>query len=208
VAETKRARPRTKARRSYHHGDLRRALVEEALETIRSQGVDALTLRGIGTTLGVSRTALYRHFPDKSALLAAVGKEGFKRFRTALEEARRSHDDWLEGFREMGRAYVRFAREHPSYYRVMFGGYLDACERDPELAREGDAAFQTLVDAIVEGQRIGQLVQDGPRAMGTFVWSACHGLAMLVIDGPLQGERGEDIDAISERILAMVEKGL
>src|SRR5262245_53605839 len=166
VPKGSRGRPRA-GRRSYHHGDLRRALVEEALKTIRDQGVEALTLRSIGTTLGVSRTALYRHFPDKAALLGAVGKEGFRLFRTALEESRRSHDNWIDGFREMGRAYIRFAREHSSHYRVMFGGYLDACLRDPELAQEGDAAFQALVDAIAEGQRLGALTQDGPRLMAT-----------------------------------------
>ena len=126
MAKTNRGRPRT-GRQSYHHGDLRRALVQQALETIRAQGVDALTVRSIGTTLGVSRTALYRHFPDKAALLGAVGKEGFRLVRRALEDARRSHDNWSDGFREMGRAYLRFAREHSAHYRVMFGGYLDAC---------------------------------------------------------------------------------
>src|SRR5690349_17563210 len=147
MAESRRKRVKTAVRRRYHHGDLRRALVAEALETIRASGVDALTLRSIGATLGVSRTALYRHFPDKSALLRAVGREGFRLFRTALEDARRAEPTWRDGFRAMGKAYVRFARERSSHYMVMFGGFLDACDSDPELAREGAAAFQTLVDA-------------------------------------------------------------
>ena len=191
MAQLRRRPPAAAAQRSYHHGDLRRALVAEALKTIRTGGVDALTLRSIGSTLGVSRTALYRHFPDKSALLTAVGREGFRLFRAALEDARRAQPTWSDGFRAMGMAYVKFAREHSSHYQVMFGGFLDACFSDPELAREGAAAFQTLLDAIVDGQREGELLADDPRSMATFVWAACHGVSMLAIDGPLEGEQGE-----------------
>ena len=204
MAELRRRR-NTAARRSYHHGDLRRALVEEALRTIQTHGVDELTLRSIGTKIGVSRTALYRHFPDKSALLAAVGREGFRLFRTALEEAQRAHTTWRDGFRAMGRAYVEFAREHSSHYQVMFGGFLDACDHDPELRQEGAAAFQTLVDAIVSGQREGLLVEDDPATMARFVWSALHGVSMLAIDGPLQGETGERAIAYTlERTMAAI----
>ena len=76
-----------KPRRPYHHGNLRRALLDEALATIRAEGVDAVTLREIGARLGVSRTALYRHFADKRALLAAVSTEGFRTLRQQLVTA-------------------------------------------------------------------------------------------------------------------------
>ena len=114
-----------KPRRPYHHGNLRRALLDEALATIRAEGVDGLTLREIGARLGVSRTALYRHFADKRALLAAVATEGFRTLRQQLVAA------WEEGgrgraaFEAMGVAYVRFAVANPSHYRVMFGGFVD-----------------------------------------------------------------------------------
>src|ERR671910_159369 len=105
--------------RPYHHGNLRRALLDEALATIRDEGVDGVTLREIGARLGVSRTALYRHFADKGALLTTVATEGFRALRlglvTAWEEGGR--DD--EAFRAMGVAYVRFAVANPSHYRVM-----------------------------------------------------------------------------------------
>src|SRR6202045_5219073 len=81
-------RPRKKMRADrYHHGDLRRALLEEALRTIHTHGVEQLTLRTVGHRLGVSRSALYRHFSSKQALLAAVGREGFRTLRLALTEA-------------------------------------------------------------------------------------------------------------------------
>jgi AcrR family transcriptional regulator len=175
-----------KPRRSYHHGNLRRALLDEALATIQAEGVDALTLRSIGARLGVSRTALYRHFADKRALLTAVATEGFAALRRKLLSA------WEEGgrddaaFRAMGAAYVHFAIENPSYYRVMFGGFVDQETRDPELASEAMAAFQALVDALATLQRDSILRNDDPVLMARYVWALVHGLAMLGIDGHLR----------------------
>src|SRR4029453_4484400 len=116
----------------YHHGDLSRALVEEALRPIQKEGVGALTLRTVGRRLGVSRTALYRHFADKSALLAAVATEGFHTLRLRTQEAWDRHGVGTEGFNAMGAAYVRFAVEHPAHYRVMFGGFIGRAPKDSE----------------------------------------------------------------------------
>src|SRR4029453_18346679 len=80
-------RPRRKRAEQYHHGDLGRALIDQALRTIDRHGVEGLTLRGVGEALGVSRTALYRHFSDKQALIGAVAREGFRPFRRALVDA-------------------------------------------------------------------------------------------------------------------------
>src|SRR5262245_14979858 len=96
----------------YHHGDLRRALIDQALRTIDQLGSEALTLRGVGDALGVSRTALYRHFSDKQALVAAVAREGFRTLRLALVEAREQNGRGRAGFEAMGEAYVRFAVAH------------------------------------------------------------------------------------------------
>src|ERR671918_167767 len=91
-------RPKKKRAGQYHHGDLRRSLLEEAVRTIQTHGVEALTLRTVGERLGVSRTALYRHFADKPALLAAVGREGFRMLRIALSEAWESRGRGRKGF--------------------------------------------------------------------------------------------------------------
>src|SRR5262245_42340743 len=135
-------------KRGYHHGDLRRALVDETVRLIQKKGVDALTLRGVGQRLGVSRSALYRHFADKSALLAAVASEGFRMLRVQCLAAWNGHGRGTAAFDEMGLAYVRFAVANPSHYRVMFGGRVDAAS-DAELDREGAGAFQALVDALI-----------------------------------------------------------
>ena len=179
---------RTKRKRAgqYHHGNLRRALIDEAVATIDKLGVEALTLRAVGEALGVSRTALYRHFSSKQALVAAVAREGFRTLRLALLEAWETHGRGQAGFEAMGAAYLQFAVAHPSHYRVMFGRFVESCERDAELVEEAKAAFQALVDALVDQQREGRVRQDDPVLLARFVWALTHGIAMLVIDGQLR----------------------
>ncbi|MPZ20182.1 MAG: TetR family transcriptional regulator [Luteitalea sp.] len=183
-------RAASKPDRPYHHGNLRRALLDEALATIRAEGVDGLTLREIGARLGVSRTALYRHFADKRALLAAVAAEGFLTLRQQLVTA------WEEGGREraafeaMGVAYVRFAVANPSHYRVMFGGFVDRKASEPELDAEAAGAFQALVDALAALQRDAAVRGDDTVTMARFVWAVVHGVAMLGIDGQLREPGG------------------
>lgn len=201
-------RPQRKRAGRYHHGDLRRALVEEALRTIQTAGVEHLTLRGIGEKLGVSRTALYRHFSDKQALLAGVGREGFRMLRLALTEAWEEHGKGREGFDAMGAAYVQFAVAHPSHYRVMFGRFLESCSKDAEFIQEATAAFQVLVDSLIEQQSAGLIRRDDPVLLARFIWSVVHGISMLVIDGQLRGldERGEALNRYAiERIRAAIE---
>ena len=186
-------RPAKKKAGQYHHGDLQRALLEEALRTIQTHGVEQLTLRAVGETLGVSRTALYRHFSDKQALLAAVGREGFRMLRLALTSAWEEHGRGRVGFEAMGLAYVQFAVAHPSHYRVMFGRFIESCSKDADFVHEATAAFQVLVDSLVEQQHAKLVRRDDPLILARFIWSVVHGIAMLAIDGQLRGgdERGE-----------------
>lgn len=189
-------RPHRKRSDRYHHGDLRRALLEEALRTIQAGGAADLTLRAVGERLGVSRTALYRHFSDKQALLAAVGREGFRTLRLALAEAWEQHGRGRPGFEAMGLAYVRFAVTHPAHYRVMFGGFLASSGKDAELVAEAKAAFQVLVTSLVEQQQQGLVRPDDPQLLARFIWALVHGIAMLAIDGQLRGA-DEHAEALS-----------
>lgn len=190
MAGSKRAPPRP--RRSYHHGNLRRALLDEALATIRAEGVDGLTLRGIGARLGVSRSALYRHFADKHALLTAVATEGFRTLREQLVEAWESGGRNDAAFRAMGVSYIRFAVSNPSHYRVMFGGFVAQPTHDPELAAEGETAFIALVNALAALQREGVMRDDDTLLMAQHVWALVHGIAMLAIDGQLRDPHALD----------------
>jgi AcrR family transcriptional regulator len=170
---------------AYHHGDLRRALLAETARTIRKEGVDGVTLRAVGKRLGVSRTALYRHFADKPALLAAVAREGFQAFTRELSQAWAAAGGGRNGLRAMGTAYITFAIANPSHYRVMFGAFKDLCERDAELAADAQASFQVLLDAVVMLQKDGLLRADPPQMLAQHIWAAVHGVAMLAIDGQL-----------------------
>jgi AcrR family transcriptional regulator len=203
MARSARKRPNRKKAGRYHHGDLQRALLEEALRTIQTDGVEQLTLRAVGETLGVSRTALYRHFSDKQALLAAVGREGFRMLRLALTEAWEQRGRGRDGFEAMGLAYVQFAVSHPAHYRVMFGRFVESCSKDADFIQEATAAFQVLVDSLVEQQRAGLVRRDDPLILARFIWSVVHGIAMLAIDGQLRGsdEHGEALNRYAtERI--------
>ncbi len=192
----------------YHHGDLRRALLDEALRTIETQGVEHLTLRTVGARLGVSRSALYRHFADKQSLLATVGKEGFRKLRQALADAWEGNGHGRAGFDGMHRAYVRFAVAHPSHYRVMFGGFIESAAKDDQFISEARGAFQVLLDALVEQQNAGDIRRDDPVLMARFVWALVHGTAMLFINGqlpePAQREALEPY--IAERIYISIRQ--
>ena len=192
---------------AYHHGDLRRALLAETTRTIRKEGVEGVTLRAVGKRLGVSRTALYRHFADKPALLAAVAREGFQAFTRELSQAWAAAGGGRNGFRAMGTAYITFAIANPSHYRVMFGAFKDLCERDAELAADAQASFQVLLDAVVMLEKDGLLRADPPQMLAQYIWAAVHGVAMLAIDGQL-GPDPKAADALAIFALERLSTGI
>jgi AcrR family transcriptional regulator len=208
VPRLSRARPPARKRLDrYHHGDLQRALLEQAIRTIQAEGPEALTLRAVGAALGVSRTALYRHFADKGALLEAVAREGFRLLRLALTAAWEQAGGGRAGFEAMGLAYIRFALSHPSHYRVMFGGARGDEPGDPELVTEASAAFQVLVHAIGTQQRLGLVRQEDPEQLARYIWAVVHGIAMLAIDGQLRRQRA-DVELLARYAIARIRTGI
>jgi len=196
-----------KPKDQYHHGDLRRALLQAAVRTIQKHGLGALTLRAVGDELGVSRTALYRHFADKSALLTAVASEGFRMLRLDVVAAWEGAGKGRPGFDAMGGAYVRFAVQNPWHYRVMFGSGVELDSANPELLEEGTAAFGALVGALVEQQAQHLVRPDEPQTQAHFVWALVHGIAMLAIDGSLQ-HQGADVAALTRYAVERLRTGL
>jgi AcrR family transcriptional regulator len=167
---------------SYHHGDLRKTLMEASLRLIESDGVDALSLREVARTSGVTHGAPYHHFKDKRALLDAISEEGFAQLRDAMIAARALRTRPDERLEVIGRAYVRFAVENAGYFQIMFRpAVTGAIERGPAA----EQAFQVLVDTVTEAQRAGLAPQGPPEALVLFAWSAVHGLASLWLDGAL-----------------------
>ena len=181
----------------YHHGDLRRALTDAALMLVSERGPKGFTLTEVARRAGVSVAAPYRHFTDKSHLLATVAELGFCQLHDALVAV-----DGRLGARErlveLGRAYVRWALTHHDSYLVMFGIEIDRSAY-PDLVRAAERAFGVLLDAIETARAYGTLTADQPRALAGSLWSVVHGAASLDIGGDL---RNAGIHASSETLAA------
>ena len=171
----------------YHHGDLRAALIEEGLKLIDTGPADALSLREIARNAGVSATAVYRHFPDKAALLGALCLEGHGRMAQAFKAAMASAAPGVEAFTAMGRAYVHFALAHPSLFRLMMAQTGGPVPAPPPGAVDGSDGMQILVNAIdgLFGADTPAHVREARRLKA---WSLVHGLAMLMLDGQVPAE--------------------
>lgn len=172
----------------YHHGDLQAALVTVAAEMIAEGGLEAVTMRSLSDRIGVSRAAPYRHFRDKSALLAAVAQEGFEELLSRLGAVRSEVEgDLLAQLQQMGVAYIQFALDKPTHYRLMFSQSFGDRQAYPDLSRVAEAVFAALLTTIEAGQ--GQrLIRDGdPRVLARITWALVHGQASLLIDGQLPG---------------------
>jgi len=170
---------------TYHHGDLRRALIQGAIAAIAERDPSQLSLRAIARRIGVSHAAPYRHFTDKEALLAAVAEEGFRGLTAALHQSIAANSHPLHQLEATGLAYVDYALSHPHHYRVMFGGCQGPPERYPELEAAGEVAFQIMVELIATGQAAGAIRAGDPCELAQIAWAQVHGLAMLAIDGYL-----------------------
>jgi len=202
--------PRAARRRgSYHHGNLRRALLDAALELVETQGAQALTLRAAARLAGVSQAAPYRHFADKRALLASVAEEGFRALTEAMRQARAAHgDEPLGRFRALGLSYIRFAVSHSAHFRVMFGREMIDRSAYPGLH---DAAAETLgllVEGLAACQRAGLARQGDPAELAISTWAAVHGLSALLLDGQLGRWDQERVEQLAHGVTASLFLGL
>ena len=172
------------AKHSYHHGDLRAALLRAALLLIEEHGVKGLALSDAARLAGVSVAAPYRHFKDKEALLAEIAAEGFVMFRDALARAYKTHPkDKVKRLVEMGMAYVDFALEHRSHFKVMWEGGISKAKY-PQVRPAADASYLLLEQAAKD------LLPDAPadrqQALVAAAWSVVHGYATLTLERELE----------------------
>lgn len=162
----------------YHHGDLRRALIDAAVASIAESGPSALSLRAVAKLAGVSHAAPAHHFGDKAGLLTAVAAEGYDRFADALDRAWEATGDFIE----VGIAYVRFAIDNKAYFETMFRPEL-LHEDDPDLARAEARSRAALIRGAGEPKPgpDGTVPEFNPNALGA--WSLVHGFAGLLMGG-------------------------
>jgi AcrR family transcriptional regulator len=139
-----------KRKGSYHHGNLRRAMVNAAIRLIASKGSDAFTLREVARLVGVTHRAAYRHFADKTALLAEVSEDGWRTIIARVERVKAADATPIERVAAMIREYIQFAFEHPSHYRVMAGPRLNESGRFPSLEATGIRAMRLLGSVVEE----------------------------------------------------------
>ncbi|MFN7132092.1 MAG: TetR/AcrR family transcriptional regulator, partial [Myxococcales bacterium] len=124
---------------SYHHGDLRRALLDGALALLQDEGVGALSLREVARRAGVTHAAPYRHFESKEELIAAVAEEGFHTLRDEMRDAMAAHEgDPRRRLEACGVAYVLFAVGHPAHFGVMWSSARGELQAYPGLARASE----------------------------------------------------------------------
>lgn len=169
---------------AYHHGDLRNALISQATNIIEQESIEAISLRKVGGALGVSQAALYKHFANKACLLEAVAVAGYGRLIAEQIAADKHSDAPMVRVQSQGEAYVRFAKQHPHLYRLMFGQLFAVESKYAELQLCRSRSFALLQDVLIEAfaARKGKL---DPHVAAIGARVLVHGLASLIIDGTL-----------------------
>lgn len=194
-------------RRSYHHGDLRTALLTAAATIVRRDGAAGFSLREAAREVGVDPAACYRHFRDRQTVLLALAQQGFERLAAAMAAASDDVGDPLAALLRIGRVYVGFAREHPADFRIMFGDSGTTAQdprlRLPTVPRTAYEQLELLVGAWSRAAAVDVDVTHVARAL----WSAVHGVARLVLDGALVLTDAE-ADALTTDLVTAVLRGL
>jgi AcrR family transcriptional regulator len=204
-------------RETFRHGNLRTALLEAGIELARGGGPDAIVLREATRRAGVAPNAAYRHFSSHRDLLQAVRAAALSSLATAIEaeianvrQNRLPAESAREMLRAVGTGYLKFALAETGLFRTAFS-IPDQVEGDTDAAKAGKSGlnpFELLGSALDLMVKSGVLPRDRRPGAEYLAWSAVHGLAFLIIEGPLSHASGKEIRALSDRLLQMVEKGL
>lgn len=194
-------------RTRYHHGDLKRALVDAAADLVSAHGAKGFSLREAARAVGVDPAACYRHFASREALLCALATRGFGALARVMAEAKAGAPTPEAALIAMGNAYVRFAVAHPPEFRVMFGD-SGADARDPRLRPEDveRTGYELLEDTVREWRA----ANPGPAAaaeLTLLLWASVHGLARLLVDGAVRLEIEDAARAVAQLAVAVLESG-
>ncbi len=194
------------ARSSYHHGNLREALIDAATTQLEASGMDKFSLSSASRAVGVSHAAAYKHFADRDALVQAVSDRAMAAFGDALQAAFDAHDTPRAQYFATGRAVVRFARTRPQLYALAFGPSRQdtvTTLADPP----DDSVLQRFVGMIRSWQDAGWLREGPPTRWAMVLWPAAHGLAHLVASGRIRTSP-EEADTLVDRLLTDLHEGL
>jgi len=170
--------------KSYHHGDLKNALIQAGIEILAHEGVYGLSLRKVARKAGVSHAAPYSHFTDKQGLIAAISTEGYNKLRGRLEQVWQTYEhDTLQLLARTGWEYVQFALDDPDLFKITFSGVVEKEKDYPALVDAAQKTFGMLVKVVARCQTDG-ILRAGPLDLTALsVWSAIHGFVTLSLDG-------------------------
>ncbi|MFI6777309.1 TetR/AcrR family transcriptional regulator [Nocardia sp. NPDC050412] len=207
--------PSRNRQKPYHHGSLRTALVDAGVALAREGGPDRVILREAARVAGVSHSAAYRHFADREALLADVSRSARSELAAQMRRGVDSAADPVLRLGAVGTAYIDFALTEPGLFRTAFYSHppADTNSRDSQPAEEVESPpesaepFEILNQVLDEAQAAGLLDSNRRPGAAIAAWSAVHGLAGLLVDGPLPTTRA-DIDFALEQVLGLVARGL
>ena len=188
----------------YHHGNLKEEFLTIAFEFIHTEDVDKLTLKVLSDATGTSRSAIYRHFSSKDALMEEIIRRGFEEFDAITSPILLNQElPLVDRFYNTSKIYIQWAKENPNLYRLLFGRkYAYIREEILSIKEESCDAFGALKKAVEEGQRSGILKKEDSLRQSVVIWASLHGLSSLIIDGFL------DVAELSEELVDDMFKSL
>ena len=180
----------------YHHGNLKEEFITIAMDFIAKEDVEKLTLKVLSDATGTSRSAIYKHFKNKDALIETIIEKGFDKFDA--ETTPYLHDKnkaLIDRFYLTGKLYVEFAKNNPNLYRLLFGKkYAHIREELLSIKDEDCSGFAALQKTVQEGQKQGILKKEDSYKQAIVIWATMHGISSLIIDGFM------DVEAIYEEV--------
>ena len=195
--------------KSYHHGNLRNELLEAAEAQLAEAGAEDLSLRALARRVGVSQTAPYRHFQDKSDLLGALATRGYSKLLQQLELARlRAGDDPVRQLFAFAHSYVNYALNNRDVFKLMFGPMLQPNEQFPELQNTSRETYDLVRDIMRRGIEQGVFLHPDVEYLANAGWSGIHGLATLKLDIPELFQRKIDLQRQIDLGVAIFVTGL
>ncbi len=173
-------------KKSYHHGDLKNALIQAGADILSKEGISALTLRKVAKKAGVSHAAPYAHFTDKQALIAAISTEGYKKLYDQIAQvAEQYRSDPLRRFVEASWAYVQFALDEPDHFKVTLSGMIEKEQDYPAFVETARQTFSLVVEIVAQCQQAGILRKGAPDLTAVSAWALIHGFVTLLLENQI-----------------------
>ena len=173
-------------KKSYHHGDLKNALIEAGADILSKEGVSALSLRKVAQKAGVSHAAPYAHFADKQALIAAISTEGYKQlYEQIAQVAEQYRSEPLRRLVESSWSYVQFALDEPDHFKVTLSGMIEKEQDYPAFVETARQTFSLVVDIVAQCQQAGILRQGAPDLTAVSIWALIHGFVTLLLENQI-----------------------